>query len=684
MVAIRSSPTGLGAPAGLTSTKGPTQDTSDGDVAEVAGFRTTGTPQETPPHDAVECLHAAGAHFVLCNEDKKPIWVRWQLRCPSVRQVLEHDGPVGIIYTSIDATCLDVDRQESPFAAQRLAKYCHTEMVWTSRQAGHFHVIVPDDLPRPNAEFSFVECSGEVRSATGYAIVWDAGAWQILHDYVHNLPVVAPRGLPDEVTVRNSPSLAPPEPSNAKKRNAGQATGMRLEDACDSLRDPALFDVVRLWAYHQDRGDDHNRWHTKVLDYALQQNRNLPHPLDDHVAIDMGRRVADYVWEHFKNPPPRYEHRTPEERVQHARENGIRSGESRRKRTPFEEDPAPWKKLGISESTYWRRYRWEDDPRRHRPLRQPRLQPWIRLCIGRSTWYERLGKVRAGKVLPRLLSGWDHLGIGELAPWEYLGLTQEEWERWYALSRSAGTQPSEAPEVPDSFDNELNRVGVSPAGSVDGAGNAQHFSAPSSDLCREAYLEHMADGAVELLEAVAGSSRPPNHSPVSKVDRRERRLLGKKYVIVQKAAAFEARKVATKNRNAFHREAKRKTVAWRREHERRLRESLISVLLDFLLDCEEERIAEQERTGAVTASLIARPVRIPHYDPSNPRHPQEYAMMMRDVEKKNLNTACRLFRRAQRRGEQPAVPLWLQQNLIQQLDAADAWRPHNWDVANIA
>ena len=59
-------------------------------------------------------------------------------------------------------------------------------------------------------------------------------------------------------------------------------------------------------------------------------------------------------------------------------------------------------------------------------------------------------------------------------------------------------------------------------------------------------------------------------------------------------------------------------------------------------------------------------------------------MMMRDVEKKNLDTACRLFRRAQRRGEQPAVAPWLRENFMQQLNAVDTWRQRNWDVANAA
>ena len=128
------------------------------------------------------------------------------MRQPSVEQVIEHQGPVGIVYASISAACLDVDRVEDPDAVSRLAAACHTSIVFPSRQPGRYHVVVPDDRPHISASFSYLGCSGDIRGATGYAIVWNAEGWKALDTYIRNLPLAEPAGIPDALIALHPPS----------------------------------------------------------------------------------------------------------------------------------------------------------------------------------------------------------------------------------------------------------------------------------------------------------------------------------------------------------------------------------------------------------------------------------------------------------------------------------------------
>ena len=73
---------------------------------------------------------------------------------------------------------------------------------------------------------------------------------------------------------------------------------------------------------------------------------------------------------------------------------------------------------------------------------------------------------------------------------------------------------------------------------------------------------------------------------------------------------------------------------------------------------------------------------MPGYDPSSLKDRRAYAMMMRDVDRKNWETASRMFRRAQRRGEQPLVPPWLKEAFAQGLDRLDEWRDIDVTVGN--
>ena len=48
---------------------------------------------------------------------------------------------------------------------------------------------------------------------------------------------------------------------------------------------------------------------------------------------------------------------SPEQKTMWGRERGIRSGASRRKGTPLEDDHRPWESMGISRATWYRKHR---------------------------------------------------------------------------------------------------------------------------------------------------------------------------------------------------------------------------------------------------------------------------------------------------------------------------------------
>ena len=400
---------------------------------------------------------------------------------------------------------------------------------------------------------------------------------------------------------------------------------------------------MRNWAYRQERGDDYARWQQRVLDRTNQCNIRLSAPFTAHVLVSMANRIAWFVWNRCEHRPSKYSLLDPAERTALARENGIRSGESRRQGTPQQHDRKPWIKLGISESTWRRNHRWDNN----RDKRQPNLRAWERIDIAKSSWYDRRRKALAGKIPP----GWD-------SPWDYLGLTQAEWEQWYAPNDSPNTD-----DQPDTFDSELNRL-AGPAETYasgtsfdDGAKQVPLFGRGSIP---EEYLQQAADYAVKLVAATVMADRTAVPSSAELIGKRKLARLRREHTLMQRAAAFQARKVTTRNRKEFHRRAKKATTRWRREMRRYCKKSYESNLLDYLLDCEEERLARQRHTNVPTASLIDKPWSIPGYCPSDPVCRVRYAIMMRDVYKANLKTALFQFKRAQRRGEQPWVPLWEQ------------------------
>jgi hypothetical protein len=122
-----------------------------------------------------------------------------------------------------------------------------------------------------------------------------------------------------------------------KARQAVQSSGVG--------RNVTLFDQVRAWAYRwvlefQSKNVSSCDWRNAVLSQAEQLNTFDP-PLPHSEVRSIGRSVAKWTWQHFNMQKFRA--------IQSAR--GKRGG--RPKTTTANGEP--WKVLGISKATYYRR-----------------------------------------------------------------------------------------------------------------------------------------------------------------------------------------------------------------------------------------------------------------------------------------------------------------------------------------
>ena len=139
--------------------------------------------QQNPTNNpqALQTIYHAGGHFVLCLEDKRPVWRSWQKLRPGLAVVLAHDGPLGLQPWSVSTTALDVDAGDPG----ELIEAWPPMAVLDSRRPAGKHLYYTDTEGRRNAHFEAYNCAGEIRSAKGYLILWHDGAGRLadaLHD----------------------------------------------------------------------------------------------------------------------------------------------------------------------------------------------------------------------------------------------------------------------------------------------------------------------------------------------------------------------------------------------------------------------------------------------------------------------------------------------------------------------
>ena len=260
--------------------------------------------QQNPTNNpqSLQAIYHAGGHFVLCLEDKRPVWRSWQKLRPGLDVVMAHDGPLGLRPWSVSTTALDVDAGDPGELMQAWPPMA----VLNSRRRGGRHLYYADTEGRGNAHFEVYGCAGEIRSAKGYLILWHDGAGR-LADALDD-PIARARRWPRDLfelagvgAVTLPGAVKTPayryKPSDQSRRTwAAQAEALELETIQRLRRNLTLFDAVRFWAYSVPRGQDLDAWTRRVRVYALEQNRRFPAPLDASEVKATAYSISTWCW----------------------------------------------------------------------------------------------------------------------------------------------------------------------------------------------------------------------------------------------------------------------------------------------------------------------------------------------------------------------------------------------------
>ena len=279
---------------------------------------------------SLQTIFEAGGHFVLARPDKRPLWRSWDKLRPPLDLVQAHDGPLGLKPWSVGTTGLDVDLGDPSLLLED-----HPAMaVLASKRPGGRHLYYHDTKGRGNGSFSVLGCSGEIRSAKGYLILWHDGA-EILADALTD-PIARARGCPVDLfeaagepavtlpAAAKVPTYRPSAQSRAAWKAAAEAVDLeRVQRGARNLR---LFDAIRFWTYSINKGLDVHDFMRRVRVRGLECNRRLPVPLPAHEVVVMALSVSTWCWSgggarwHFDHS----------REVQ--RRRGIKSGQVRRAR----------------------------------------------------------------------------------------------------------------------------------------------------------------------------------------------------------------------------------------------------------------------------------------------------------------------------------------------------------------
>ena len=263
--------------------------------------------------ESIGVIHNSGGHLVLCRPDKTPVWAGWQRQRPTLDISIQHDGLLGLVPYSLGATALDVD--QGPWK-----QLPHSWVNYGTRRKGGRHLYYADADPRGNSQWSGAGCSGEVRGAKGYLILW--------RDAVDRLAsaIAGPRQLslfpfPAHLLQERG---EPGELIQFPERTLNPARSLQLETVLEGARNDSLFDVVRLTAYgelaeYRKEGGNLSGWLGRVCSFADDNNRRFPAPLITSDVRSVAYSVGTWVWSRY------FDHSSGKQK-----ERGMKSGEARR------------------------------------------------------------------------------------------------------------------------------------------------------------------------------------------------------------------------------------------------------------------------------------------------------------------------------------------------------------------
>ena len=295
-------------------------------------------PNNNP--QALQAIYCAGGHFVLCLEDKRPLWRSWQKLRPGLDVVLAHQGPLGLKPWSINTTALDVDVGDPG----KLIQAWPPMAVLNSRRSDGKHLYYSDTEGRGNGHFEAYGCAGEIRGAKGYLVLWHDGAGR-LADALQDPLARARRWPRDLFELAGLPAVTLPESSKipaysykpsdqSRKTWATAAAAVEMKTAKRGQRNVKLFDAVRFWAYSVPRSQDLDAWTRRVQVHALEQNRRFPEPLDAREVIQTAYSISTWCWSgggsrwHY----PKHWRHDSENQSKRGVKGGLASGKSRRAR----------------------------------------------------------------------------------------------------------------------------------------------------------------------------------------------------------------------------------------------------------------------------------------------------------------------------------------------------------------
>ena len=262
--------------------------------------RMQGNPTNNP--QALQIIYQAGGHFVLCLENKRPVWQSWQKLRPGLDVVLAHEGLLGLKPFSISTSVLDVDSGDPG----KLIQACPPMAILDSRRAGGKHLYYSDTAGRGNGYFEVYGCAGDIRSAKGYLILWYDGVGRLAATI--DDPIARARSFPcDLFELAGLPAVTLPgvvktpaysyKPSDQSRQAwAIAAAAVPLETIKRGWRNLNLFDAVRFCAYSVSRGTDYDAWTRRVLVFALKQNRRFPEPLHESEVKQTAYSISTWCW----------------------------------------------------------------------------------------------------------------------------------------------------------------------------------------------------------------------------------------------------------------------------------------------------------------------------------------------------------------------------------------------------
>ena len=263
---------------------------------------------------AIGVIHDAGGHLVLCRaraegeqKAKSPYWSGWQLQGAALDVCLAHDGPLGIVPQSIGTSGLDVDFGDWNKMPGAWADY-------GTRRKGGRHLYYCDDVERGNRNWKAAGCSGEIRGARGYLILWGNGPERIA------AAITGPRQLSLFPFPADLLEAIPGRVISFPERPVNPYRSIDLErvpggPGVRGARHDSLFDVVRLRgyrvidSYRRERGASLAGWLKLIHGYTDDNNRRFRVPLPASSVRSTSYSVATWVWSRLDHSPEKQRER---------------------------------------------------------------------------------------------------------------------------------------------------------------------------------------------------------------------------------------------------------------------------------------------------------------------------------------------------------------------------------------